>query len=58
MNLLAIAWKSVKQRSLASALTGLSIALGVMMMVIVLVIAGAVDETFNQRSIAYHLIVG
>ena len=58
MNLLAIAWKSVKQRSLAAALTGLSIALGVMMMVIVLVIAGAVDETFNQRSIAYHLIVG
>ena len=33
MNLLTIAWKSVRQRRLASSLTALSIALGVMLMV-------------------------
>lgn len=58
MNLFSIAWKSVKQRWLASALTAISVALGVMLMVVVLVISGAVDGVFNQRSIAYHLIVG
>jgi putative ABC transport system permease protein len=58
MNLFAIAWKSVRQRSLASMLTALSVALGVMLMVIVIVIAGAVDSAFNQRSVAYDLIVG
>ncbi len=58
MNLLTIAWKSVKQRRLASALTALSVALGVTLMVVVLVIAGAVDSAFNQRAIAYDLIVG
>lgn len=58
MNLLKIAWKSVQQRRLASLLTALSIALGVTLMVVVLVISGAVDSVFNQRSIAYHLIVG
>ncbi|MEQ9407874.1 MAG: FtsX-like permease family protein [Fuerstiella sp.] len=58
MNLLTISWKSVKQRRLASILTALSVGLGVMLMVIVLVIAGAVDNAFNQRSIAYDLIIG
>ena len=58
MNLVEIAWKSVKQRRLASALTALNVALGVLLMVIVLVMDGAIQETFNQRSIAYHLIVG
>ncbi len=58
MNLLTIAWKSVKQRWLASALTALSVALGVMLMVGVLVAAGALDTAFNQRAIAYDLIVG
>ncbi|MEO2032100.1 MAG: FtsX-like permease family protein [Planctomycetaceae bacterium] len=58
MSLFAIAWKSIRQRGLASALTALSVALGVMLMVVVLVISGAVDSAFNQRSIAYDLIVG
>ena len=34
MNLISIAWKSLKQRRLASCLTALSIALGVMLMVL------------------------
>jgi len=58
VNLFSIAWKSVKQRKVASLLTALSVALGVMLMVVVLIIAGAVDGAFNQRSIAYDLIIG
>lgn len=58
MNLFTIAWKSLKQRRLASSLTTLNIALGVMLMVVVLVMFGAVDAAFTQRSIAYDLIVG
>lgn len=58
MNLISIAWKSLKQRRLASCLTALSIALGVMLMVLVLVMFGAVNSAFTQRSIAYDLIIG
>lgn len=58
MNLATIAWKSMWQRSLSSTLTGLSIALGVMLMVSVLVIYGIVDNTFSQDSINYDLIIG
>ncbi|MDP1796005.1 MAG: ABC transporter permease [Planctomycetaceae bacterium] len=58
MNLATIAWKSVKQRSLASALTSLSVALGVMLMVTVLVIFSVLDSTFSTRSIGYDLIMG
>jgi putative ABC transport system permease protein len=58
MNLAAIAYKSLKQRALASVLTGFSVALGVMLMVAVLVIYSVLDQTFSQRSIGYDLIVG
>jgi len=58
MNLVAIAWKSICQRGLASCLTGVSVALGVMLMVVVLVISGAVRSAFNQNTIAYDLVVG
>ena len=58
MNLLTIAWKSIRQRRLASCLTALSIGLGVMLMVLVLVIFGAVENAFTQRSVGYDLIVG
>ncbi len=58
MSLFAIAWKSIRQRGLASALTALSVGLGVMLMVVVLVISAAVGSAFNQKAIAYDLIVG
>jgi len=58
MNLLTIAAKSIRQRSLASSLTALSVALGVTLMVTVLVIHGVVEDMFNQSSTGYHLIVG
>lgn len=58
MNLATIAWKNIRQRGLASSLTALSVALGVMLMVTVLVIVGILETTFSQRSINYDLIVG
>ena len=58
MNLATIAWKSIRQRGLASSLTALSVALGVMLMVAVLIIYGILQSTFNQQSINYDLIIG
>ena len=58
MSLIRIAYKSIRQRALASSLTALSVALGVMLMVAVLVIYGIVERVFSQRSIGYDLIVG
>lgn len=58
MNLISIALKSLRQRALASSLTALSVALGVMLIVAVLLIAGVVNEAFNRRSVSYDFIVG
>jgi putative ABC transport system permease protein len=58
VNLATIAWKNVCQRGLASSLTALSVALGVMLMVLVLVMYGILGNVFSQRSINYDLILG
>lgn len=58
MSLWKIAWRSIQQRSLASTLTGLSMALGVALVVAVLVIYGVVQASFNQAAQGYDLIVG
>lgn len=58
MNLVVIAWKGMRLRLLASTLTALSVALGVMLMVTVLVIHSILETTFSQRSIGYDLIIG
>lgn len=58
MNLVTIAWKSIRQRALASALTALSVALGVTLMVSVLVVHGIIDRVFSQNSSGYQLVVG
>jgi putative ABC transport system permease protein len=58
MNLLVIAFKSLKQRALSSALTALSVALGIMLVVSVLVVNGVVENTFNQKSVGVSLLVG
>ncbi|QDT37041.1 ABC transporter permease [Stratiformator vulcanicus] len=58
MSLFSIAIKSLRQRALASSLTGLSVALGVMLMVAVLLIAGVINRAFSQRSTAFDLIIG
>ena len=59
MNIFTIAWKSVRQRALASGLTAFSMALGVMLVVAVLVIMGVVSEQFRSNaSLGYNLLVG
>ena len=58
MNLLTIAWKSIRQRWLASSLTALSISLGVALMVAVLVINGVVSRMFNQNATGFDMILG
>lgn len=58
MNLLTIAWKSIRQRMLASSLTGLSVALGVSLMIAVLIINGIVDRMFSQTGTGYDLVLG
>lgn len=58
MNLLTIAYKSIRQRALASSLTALSVALGVTLMVTVLVIYGIVDRMFHQSAVGYDFVVG
>jgi putative ABC transport system permease protein len=59
MSLWRIAWRSVTQRGLASALTVISMGLGVMMVVAVLTIHGVVTESFaNNSALGYNVIVG
>ena len=58
MSLFKIAWRSIEQRRLASFLTGLSMALGVTLVISVLVIHNVVQKYFSESASGYHLIVG
>jgi len=59
MSLWKIAWRSIQQRAFASTLTGLSMALGVMLVVAVINGYSLLKRTFDtQRSMPYNLIVG
>jgi putative ABC transport system permease protein len=58
MSLWKIAWRSIQQRSLASALTAVSMALGVSLVVAVLVIYSVVYQSFHRGGEGYNLIVG
>lgn len=59
MSLWKIAWRSIEQRGLASALTALSMALGVTLVVAVLVIYGVIGDSFKRNSgLGYNMIVG
>jgi len=58
MSLWNIAWQSIRERSLSSLLTALSISLGVALVVAVLVIHGAIDRAFRRGAQGYDLIVG
>jgi putative ABC transport system permease protein len=54
-----IAWRSIQQRALASSLTGISMALGVMLVVAVLVVHGVIDKSFlNNSGLGYNVVVG
>lgn len=58
MNLVTIAWKSLRQRALTSSLTAFSVALGVALMITVLVINGVVTRMFGQSASGFDLVVG
>lgn len=59
MSIWAIAWRSIRHRGVASALTMASMALGVTLVVLVLTIHGVVNESFRANStLGYHLVVG
>ncbi len=58
MSLWKIAWRSITQRGLSSTLTGLSMALGVALVIVVLVVYGVLNDYFLQGAQGFHLIVG
>ena len=58
MSLWKIAWRSIQQRTLASSLTAVSMALGVALVVAVLVIHSVVYQSFNRGRGGYDLVVG
>ncbi|MCG8449272.1 MAG: ABC transporter permease [Pirellulales bacterium] len=58
MSFWKIAWRNMQQRALASSLTGLSMALGVALMILVIVIHQVVVDQFTGDAEGYHLIVG
>ena len=58
MNYLTIAWRNMTERPLASSLTGLSMALGVAAVIVVLVIHRVAVDQFEQDAQGYHFIVG
>ncbi|MGO8688288.1 MAG: ABC transporter permease [Thermoguttaceae bacterium] len=58
MSLWKIAWRSIQQRTLASALTTLSMALGVSLVIAVLVVYSVVYQSFHRGGEGYDLVVG
>ncbi|MBS0209809.1 MAG: ABC transporter permease [Planctomycetes bacterium] len=58
MSLWRIAWNSLKYRRLSSALTAFSMALGVALVVVVLVIYATIRSSFARGSEGFHLVVG
>jgi putative ABC transport system permease protein len=59
MSLLHIAWRNLQHRWFASLLTLLSMALGIMLVVVVLTVTGLISESAERsKSIGYNLIVG
>jgi putative ABC transport system permease protein len=58
MSLWKIALRSIEQRRVASALTIFSMALGVALVVVVLVVYGVVDRTFRNTAGGYEMVVG
>src|SRR6185503_6909284 len=59
LELAKIAFRSIRQRGVASLLTMFSMSLGVMLVVAVLSFPGVVDRSFRKNaSLGYHLIIG
>ena len=58
MNTLRIVYKNIKQRSLSSMLTILSVLLGVGLVTAILILKNESEEAFNQVATGYEIIVG
>ena len=58
MSFWKIAWRNLQHRAFASSLTGLSMALGVALMVLVLVIHEVIVEQLSNDAQGYQLIIG
>jgi putative ABC transport system permease protein len=58
MNLLKIVTKNMRQRALATWLTGTSVALGVALAVAILLIKQGVQQRFEQGTLGYEMVVG
>ena len=58
MNTLKIVYKNIKQRSLSSMLTILSVLLGVGLVTAILILKNESEEAFNQAATGYEIIVG
>lgn len=59
MSIWQIAWRSVRQRALASSLTSFSMALGVLLVTAVLLVHGLVSKSFTDNSdLGYNMIAG
>lgn len=58
MSFWRIAWRNIEQRALASSLTGLSMALGVALLVLVLVIHEVVVGQLSNDAQGYNFIIG
>ena len=58
MNTFRIVYKNIKQRSLSSMLTILSVLLGVGLVTAILILKNESEEAFNQAATGYEIIVG
>ncbi|MBI1246975.1 FtsX-like permease family protein [bacterium] len=59
MSIWQIAWRSIRQRALASSLTAFSMALGVLLVTAVLLVHGLITKSFTDNSnLGYDLIAG
>ncbi|MGO9608846.1 MAG: ABC transporter permease, partial [Verrucomicrobiia bacterium] len=58
MNLVKIVIKNMRQRALATWLTGASVMLGVALAVAILLIKLGVQQRFEQGTLGYEMVVG
>ncbi|GAA4435301.1 ABC transporter permease [Bremerella cremea] len=59
MSIFQIAWRSVRQRALASGLTSFSMGLGVLLVTAVLLVHGMVSKSFTDiKDLGYNMIAG
>jgi putative ABC transport system permease protein len=58
MNLMKIVMKNMRQRALATWLTGTSVALGVALAIAIILIKQGVQQRFEQGTVGYEMVVG